>query len=348
MKDKRKMWSMFKNMDKEERESGLSVDSNSDILLIDGLNCFLRAFESSPAMNYNGDHVGGISSFLKSIGYAIKLLKPKKAIIIFDGKGGSLKRRKIYSGYKNGRRTNIRLNRMYDDVKNDFSKNSQRELTRLMQYLRNLPLMVMAIDYVEADDTIAYLTNQYYKDKNVTIMSTDKDFLQLAGENVTIWSPTKKRLYGCHEILNEYGISCNNFIFYRVLDGDKSDNVDGIKGAGLKSIKKSFPFLSDDKKSSLAEIINYSKNNVTKYKLYQNILDNEQILFRNYDLMQLTETQLQSFTQLRVEEIVSGDFNRLNKIELIKLITEDKMWNQIPNYTNWINECFNNLDIFLK
>jgi DNA polymerase I len=348
MKDRKKMWSEFKNMSDVEKQGGMSTDPNSSVLIIDGLNCFLRAFQSSPAMNDDGDHVGGISSFLKSIGYAIKLIKPRKVIIVFDGRGGSLKRRKIYSGYKNGRRTNIRLNRMYDTIGDDFGKNSQREITRLMQYLNNLPITTMSVDYVEADDTIAYLTKQYYNEKNVVIMSTDKDFLQLANEHVTIWSPTKKRLYGCHEILTEYGISCSNFIFYRVLSGDKSDNIDGIKGAGLKSIIKSFPFLSDENTSSLSEIINYSKNHVSKYKIYQNILDNEDILFRNYDLMQLSETQIQSFTQLRINDVIETQDVKLNKIELIKLITEDKMWNQIPDYTRWINECFFNLTLFLK
>lgn len=348
MKDRKKLWSMFKNMTEEEKQKDLSNDTNSDVLLIDGLNCFIRSFQSSPAMNQNGEHVGGISSFLKSIGYAIKLLKPKRVLLVFDGVGGSLKRRKIHSGYKNGRRTKIRLNRMYDNVNENTGKHSQKELIRLMQYINNLPILTISIDHVEADDTIAYLATQSFKNKNVTIMSTDKDFLQLANENITIWSPTKKRLYGCNEIYEEYGITCNNFIFYRCLGGDVSDNIDGIKGAGLKSILKCFPFLKEEKTSSIDELINYSMNHCSKYKLYQSVIDNKDILIRNYELMQLTDTQLQSYTQLKLENMLEDKSTRLNKMELIRLITEDKMWNLIPNYTNWINECFSNLDYFLK
>jgi DNA polymerase-1 len=341
--NKEKLWSMFQNLNQDDSlEMKHSIDSG--ILIIDGLNCFIRAFQSSPAMNTNGDHIGGISSFLKSIGHAIKLLKPSKVIIVFDGVGGSLKRRKIYSGYKNGRRTKINLNRTYSDIGTDILKSSHTELIRVVEYLDVLPITKLAVDYVEADDAIAHLAHTFYKDKNVVIMSTDKDFLQLVNDNITIWSPTKKIIYDCDKIYREYGIYCNNFIFYRILNGDKSDNISGIRGAGLKMILKAFPFLTSDKTSSIDEILNYSINNKSKYKIYSNILDNIDILKRNYELMQLYDTQLQSFSQLRIEEIVEKSNPLLNKIELLKMITRDQMWNQIPNNATWINECFNRLN----
>ena len=85
-----------------------------------------------------------------------------------------------------------------------------------IDYLNNLPLTVMSIDNVEADDVIAYLALDKFKNSNITIMSSDKDFLQLASNRIKIWSSTKKKLYGCSEILSEYGISCENFINYRI------------------------------------------------------------------------------------------------------------------------------------
>ena len=133
-------------------------------------------------------------------------------------------------------------------------------------------ITIMAIDHVEADDTIAYLANDTFKDSNVTIMSTDKDFLQLASDRIKIWSPTKKKLYGCAEILQEYGVSCSNFINYRILEGDNSDNINGINGAGLKTIIKCFPIFTDENRYSLQEIYNYSDTHKGKYKLYNTIL----------------------------------------------------------------------------
>jgi DNA polymerase-1 len=342
--NKKRLWSLFQNMDRTELESGINRDKNSNILLVDAYNTFIRGWTASPNMNENGDHTGGISSFLKSIGYAIKLLKPTRVIIIFDGKGGSQKRRKIYPKYKNGRKTSLRLNRTYGDSGIDNNKSFQKELLRTIKYLDTLPVTTMSVDNIEADDVIAYMCTDKFKNNKVTIMSADKDFLQLANDNVNIWSPTKKKLYGCNEIYTEYGISCKNFILYRVMDGDKSDNIDGIRGAGLKTILKTFPFLSELNEYSLKEIYNYAENHQGKYKIYNTVLENKSTLERNHQLMQLKETQIQSFTQLRIEEIVDVEIPKLNRIVFSKLITEDQMWNNIPNYQIWLNECFNNLN----
>ena len=61
-------------------------------------------------------------------------------------------------------------------------------------------------------------------------MSTDKDFLQLVDENIRVYSPTKKLMYDEERVLDEYGIPSTNFLLYRILDGDKSDGIPGIKG----------------------------------------------------------------------------------------------------------------------
>ena len=106
----------------------------------------------------------------------------------------------------------------------------------------NLPLTVLSVDNAEADDVIAYISKQIYNkdENNITILSTDKDFLQLVDNRITVWSPTKKKVYKPDTVLNEYGIPSHNFIFYRAIDGDKSDSIPGLKGWGLKSISKVF------------------------------------------------------------------------------------------------------------
>ena len=303
-----------------------------------------------PSMNEDGLHTGGIAGFLKSIGYAIKLLNATRCVIIFDGNGGSMKRRKIYPQYKDRKNTKIRLNRAYVDLSTAEleEKNLKAQLMRSVHYLDCLPISTMAIDHIEADDTIAYIAEQYYKDHNVTIMSSDKDFLQLSSDRIKIWSPTKKKLYGCAEILLEYGISCQNFIWYRVLEGDVSDNIDGINGAGLKTIIKCFPFFAESHTATLQEIYNHCENNHSKYKLYRTILDNKNIVERNHTLMQLKETEIQSFSQLRINEILDKPIKKMDRFGFSKLITEDKMWNNIPNYQIWLNESFGKLDTFVR
>jgi len=347
--ERKKLFSLFENIKEDVGVSGLQKNINSDILLVDGLNTYIRSFMAVPSLNDDGLHTGGIAGFLKSVGYAIKLLNPTRVIVVFDGKGGSQKRRKIYPGYKNGRRTDIRLNRTYEELSDSIteSQNFKKELIRTVNYLDVLPVTVMALDQVEADDTIAYLAKQTFKDSNVTIMSTDKDFLQLASDKINIWSPVKKKIFGCKEIVDEYGINCKNFIFYRIMEGDVSDNIPGLDGVGLKRVLQAFPFLGEEPQVCLQQIYNYSENNKGKYKIYERVLDNKLLLERNYELMQLHNTQIQSFTQLRIEEIVAKQIPKIDKMGFSKLITEDKMWNNLPNYMVWVQETFGKLNSFV-
>jgi DNA polymerase-1 len=302
----------------------------------------------APTLNSDGVHVGGISGFLMSMGSAIKLLNPTRCVIIFDGNGGSLKRRKLYPDYKKKKHTTLRLNRAYSDEVNVTDDDIKKQLFMLIKYLDYLPVTTMSIDNIEADDCIAYLATDYFKASKVTIMSADKDFLQLVDDRVNVWSPTKKKLYGRAEVSTEYGIDSNNFVFYRILDGDDSDNIPGIQGAGLKTVKKLFPLLSESTKTNLQEIYNYCENHKSKYKLYNTILENKTDVERNYELMQLTETQIQSFSQLRINEILDKPISKLNKVQFLTMLREDKMWDILPGGILWLNEVFSKLDNFIK
>lgn len=347
--EKQRLFSLFENVKGGVGDSGIQKTTNSDILLVDGLNTFIRSFMAVPSMNDDGMHIGGIAGFLKSIGYAIKLINPTRVVVVFDGTGGSQKRRKLYPDYKKGRKTKIKFNRTYEELSSSDleQKNLQVELMRLVSYLEVLPVTVMAIDNIEADDTIAYLSEDTFKDSNVTIMSTDKDFLQLASERVKIWSPVKKKIFGCKEIVDEYGITCNNFIYYRVMEGDVSDNITGLDGVGIKRVLQAYPFLGDDKQVTMQEIYNYSENYKSKYKIYERVLDNKLLLERNFELMQLKNTCIQSFTQLRIEEIIKKQVPKIDKMTFSRLITEDKMWSNLPNYMVWLNETWGKLNSFV-
>lgn len=321
---------------------------NSDVLLVDSMNTFIRAFSAIPSLNENGLHIGGISGFLKSIGAAIKTLKPTRVICVFDGEGGSLNRRKIYKDYKSGRRSRIKFNRTYTEMisMEDENNNMKFEFARIIDYLKKLPVTIISAPNVEADDVIAYLALDYFKNSNVNIMSTDKDFLQLINEKIKVWSPVKKILYGEEELFEEYGITSNNFIFYRILNGDESDNIPGINGAGLKTIKKAFPFLSDKKTSSIQEIINYSENNISRYKIYEKIIENKDLLDRNYKLMQLKDSIIRPFTQLKLKQILEKNINPLSEFEFGMLIVEDRMNSIFSDYQKWIADTWATINFY--
>lgn len=347
------LFSIWENLKLEKKlaaEKGLSEIKKKDVLIVDGMNAFLRCYMAMPTMNDNGEHVGGIAGCLKSIGNAIKMFSPDRCIIVFDGVGGSLKRRKIYSDYKAHRKSKIRLNRTYEGTSLDDSDMSlKKQLLRMLVYLQKLPVNVIAIDNVEADDTIAYLALDTFKDWNVTVMSADKDFLQIVNVHIKVWSPTKKRIYSENDILNEYGITSKNFVYFRALCGDDSDNIPGIKGCGLKTVIKAFPMLGQiDTNIELKSLYDHSIASGDRLKVYTNIVQNWSDVERNYALMQLSDTALTTITQLHINEVLNNPITKLNRFELSKLLGEDRMLNNIPNFPTWVSECFSKLNSFVR
>ncbi len=169
----------------------------SSILIIDGLNTFLRSFTMINHLNEDGHHIGGLTGFLKSIGYAIRMSDPTKVVVIFDGIGGSNARRNLYPEYKANRNSSRITNHNIFSSKDEESESINNQISRLVQYLQCLPVTVISIDGLEADDIIGYLANKFQahnETQKVTIMSADKDFLQLVTDKVHCYSPTKKKV----------------------------------------------------------------------------------------------------------------------------------------------------------
>jgi DNA polymerase-1 len=326
--------------------------TNSDVLLVDGTNLFIRCWSANPAMDDNGNHTGGIIGFLKSLGYAIKLLAPTRCIIIFDGVGGSFKRRQIYPQYKERRKGRLRLNRTYEDMSEVTSEEEsmRKQYIRLLHYLQTLPVNILSVDHVEADDVIAFLAvEQFHKSRNVFIMSTDRDFLQLCTGNVKVYSPTKKRIYGTAEVLEEYQIHPNNFVLFRAIDGDKSDNVDGIEGAGPKTITKHFPWLNEESVHKVDEIVSHAVNLRNKYKVMEKISEGKLLLERNVALMQLRDTALTTVGQLYcVERMDTKNIPKLDRNAFFKYVREDMLDSNLPNHVDWVNNTWAPLDSVVR
>ena len=153
----------------------------NSVLIIDGLNAFLRAFTMINHINPDGHHIGALTGFLKSIGYAIKMLNPTKVVIVFDGVGGSNARRNLFPDYKANRNANRMTNYSIFQSKEEESESINNQMQRLIQYLQCLPVSVISIEGLEADDIIGYLTYKFEKfeetkEINIMIRITWKSF----------------------------------------------------------------------------------------------------------------------------------------------------------------------------
>jgi len=323
----------------EIKKNGGSLDDghpNDKVLIIDGLNTFIRVFSVIPTTNEDGIHVGGIVGFLRSIGYTINMVRPTRTIIVFDGKGGSNRRRKLFPEYKQNRKTKYRVNRSYDFAsQEDEKQNMMMQLSRCVEYLDTLPVTVMSYDNIEADDTIGYLCRQVLTESKITVMSTDKDFLQLADDRIKIWSPTKKKMYDQKMVMDEYGINSHNYIWYRVLDGDKSDNIPGIRGLGLKTIQKKLPFLTENRIVNIDEVID-------------TLPESKDIIELNYKLMQLSNVDISGSTKTKIIDKANEPINRLIKFKFQKMFLEDKLYTALPNITSWLATNFNQLNHYAE
>ena len=320
---------------------------NDRVLIVDGLNTFIRSFAVNPSINDDGLHVGGLVGFLKSVRYSCDILKPSRCIIVFDGKNGSGRRQKIYPEYKATRKVKRRLNRNVDwgTAPQDEQQSMKQQMGRLIEYLEQLPLTLICVDGIEADDTMSYISQQLLPKSDCILMSTDKDFLQLVDDRVKVWSPTKKKLYNKKSVLEEFGIPSRNMLTYRILDGDKSDNINGVQGAGLKSLIKYIPQITEDEDFTAMDLINFVNNSDSKIKLLENIKKSSNIIKRNYLLMQLNKVDIPNHTKMKIQGAVNGKLPQLVKYKFQTMFLKDKLQSGIKNLDSWIME-FTRLDRF--
>jgi DNA polymerase-1 len=293
-------------------------------------------------MNPDGHHIGGLTGFLKSIGYAIRMADPTKVVIVFDGVGGSSARRNLFPAYKANRNTSRMTNYSIFSSKDEEQESINNQISRLIQYLQCLPVTIISIDGLEADDIIGYLANKFQKHEEtarVTIMSADKDFLQLVSDKVHCYSPTKKKTYTPKDVLEEYGVSSNNFLNYKILMGDQSDNIPGISGLGPKKLLKLFPELVSDIKIELDEIISSSADKVDENKLYLAVVERRHQLLINNQLMALDGSFLSPENKQLVKDAFDNSYE-LNIPIFLQLYSNDKLGESIPNTSSWLTQLF--------
>ena len=336
---------ILSNLKEDNAKKGL----NDRVLLIDGLNTFIRSFVMNPSTNDDGVHVGGIKGFLLSVGYAIKNIKPTRVIICFDGAGGSQRRRKLHPEYKQNRKVNRKLLRAahQENTAEDDKLAMKYQMQRLIDYLKRCPVTIAIIDKIEADDTIAYITKQILKDSQCFIMSSDKDFLQIVDDRVVVWAPTKKKMYFKQNVEEEYELLPENYILYKCLLGDKGDNVPGIRGLGHKTLLKHLPILFDKDVIDLEYILEYAKQNIDSHRSMKLIVDSEDKLYLNYKLMQLHEADISGTTKEKIINIVESPIPTFVKYDFMKMLLEDRM-TIVKNIEFWIREVFLSLNTRAK
>ena len=294
------------------------------VMIIDGLNMFLRSYIVVPSMDPRGNPSGGTYGFMKSLQKICGKFQPDEIVVCWDGQGGSQKRKEIDKNYKEGR-SPVRFNRRLIDLSpEETEKNKYNQQMRLMEYLNDLPVIQTMIDFVEADDCISYIAQlKRYNEWEKIIVSSDKDFFQLIAKDVRLYRPIQDQIVTYDSLIEEFKIHPKNFALARAMVGDKSDNLPGVPRVGMKTVASKFDFLIENKPYEVEDVINNCKAVNKKLKFHENILKSEELVNKNYKIMQLYSPSISKIHKDQINFSLKEFEPKMEKLELMKKLHYD-------------------------
>ena len=321
---------------------------NDHILVIDAMNMLIRSFSLLKAMSPTGHHIGGLVGFLRSLGYVTRIFDPTRVIVVWDGKGGSANRKNIDPNYKANRATSRITHWGLYDTKAEETEALIGQLFRTKDYLECLPLQQIMMEKLEADDIIAYLAQQADKNnKKITIISSDKDFLQMVNKNIEVYAPVKKKTFTADNIEEELKVLPENYNIVKALLGDNSDGLKGVKGLGIKTIISEFPDVVTKPHTSLDYVFEVCEEKLEGKKIFAKIIHEWDKVETNYKLMNLHESVLDDNEKSTILDIVKEDIPDLQSGAFLHLLENDKIEGITKNTEGWL-ENFRGLTVFKK
>lgn len=326
-----------------------TLKRHDKVLLIDGLNLFFRNFAMMKMVNPDGVHIGGLGGFLRSLGFLIKHIQPTSVYVVFDGTGSTANRKNILPEYKSGRNlTRITNWDAFDSLEEEHDAKID-QIVRLIQYLKTLPIKVLTYPKVEADDIIALLAKELPKRFNsqTYIVSSDQDFLQLANDKVIVYRPMQKEFYTGKDVQNKFGVLVENFILYKVLLGDNSDKIPGVKGLGPKGIFKKFPELRE-RILTMDDIFDIAEQKLKEHVVYARVIQDWDRLMDNYKIMNLSNPLIDERGIEYVQSHIQQDLPDLESEIFTTLYEEDKMGGMIRNLNSWLKDSFLHLKGYIN
>ena len=290
------------------------IKKSDHFYLIDGSGYIFRAYYALPPLSRKSDGLptGAVSGFCSML---FKLLEDSRA-------DDSNERPTHFAVIFDSARKNFR-NDIFKDYKANRSE-APEDLAPQFEYIRksvkafNLPCVEL-LNY-EADDLIATYAKQISKlGAKVTVISSDKDLMQLVSKDIRLYDPMKNKVIGEKEVIEKFGVKPDQVIDVQSLAGDSSDNIPGVPGIGVKTA---------------AELINKYKNLDTLLKKASEIKQNKrrETLIENKDKALLSRKlvtlksnvpvtdELESFILKDIDKKIL--FNFLREMEFNRLLSQ--------------------------
>ena len=289
------------------------IKKNDHFYLIDGSGYIFRAYYALPPLTRKSDGLptGAVSGFCNML---FKLLedsksndnkdKPSHFAVIFDSARKNF-RNEIYEEYKNNR------SEAPDDLIPQF------EYIRKSVIAFNLPSIEL-INY-EADDLIATYCDQILKaGAKATIVSSDKDLMQLYKKNIRIYDPMKNKFIKDEDVFNKFGVGPEKVVDVQALAGDPTDNVPGVPGIGVKTAAELI--------NNFGNLENLLKNanKIKQNKRRETLINNSEKAVISKKLVTLKKDvpikdKLESFTLKDIDK--NKLFNFLREMEFNRLLS---------------------------
>jgi len=310
--------------------------------LVDGNNLIKIGVHGVKDFFHSGKHIGGVWHFINTLRRFIDTENFDKVVVFWDGEENSLSRKILYPQYKANRKTPF-------DLTKEDSITEQKE--RVKQYLEELFIRQVLVDKNEADDLIAYYC-QISPDEDKTIYSGDRDLTQLISENVRIYLPDLKQYFklGDNIKFKDIEIPHYNVKTYKIIAGDKSDNIDGIYYLGDKTLVKLFPELLDRevKFTDILEKAEILHKEDKDNKVLQNLLTGktksgiygDEFFVINEKIVDLSNPLITEDGKNVVNEYYSEtlDPDGRGHRNVIKMMMEDGFFKFLPKGDNaWVN-----------
>jgi len=294
------------------------------LLIVDAQNQFMRSYIVNPTLSPNGDPLGGVVGFLQTLNKLCRQVRPDAFVVVWDGDGGSSKRRSKNKNYKAGRKP-PKLNRWAQNMNpSEIHTNRVWQQVRCIEYVNETPVIQFRQPGVEADDVISYVSSMpRFKEWNKVIVSSDKDFIQLLDNKTLLVRPTQGEILNYKRVLEQHSIHPRNFAVARSIVGDKSDNIDGISGVGLKTVAKAFPFLAEDKDVYLSDIKEHAETVDSKLTIYSKVVAEYKKVCDNYSIMQLSTPLISVQCAQQINDTFEEYEPLFNKTEINKMLSVD-------------------------
>ena len=240
-------------MNKRPPRNGEIRERKQNTLLVDGNALFKIGFHGAKNVyNHRAEHIGGLHQFLTVLRKLLTENLYHKVFVFWDGPFSGKLRYQIYKPYKSDR------GKDYENGTQPIDESELNQRRTIWTYLEELYIRQLKHDFIESDDFIAYYCLNKKANEEITICTTDSDMCQLIADDIRIYFCNLKNYVTRENYMTYFDHHPDNAGVVKIISGDTSDSIKGVKGVKETTLISLFPELKE-RKITLDEIISKAK-----------------------------------------------------------------------------------------